>query len=55
MIALSPAAKGHGSHKAIPSTHSSTLRSLAQIYKVRPLLGHAQNATALGDLVATFP
>jgi hypothetical protein len=54
-IVLSPAAKGHGSHKAIPSTHSSTLRSLAQIYKVRPLLGHAQNATALGDLVPTFP
>jgi hypothetical protein len=55
MIVPSPAAKGHGSHKTIPSTYSSTLRSLAQIYRVRPLLGHAQNATALGDLVATFP
>ena len=55
MIVLSPAARGHGYHNAIPSTHSSTLRSLAQIYRVRPLLGHAHNATALGDLVATFP
>ena len=55
MVVLSPAARGHGSHNAIPSTHNSTLRTLAQIYRVRPLLGHAQNATALGDLVATFP
>ena len=55
MSVLSPAAGGHGSHKAIPSTHSATLRSLAQIYRVRPLLGHSHNATALGDVVATFP
>jgi hypothetical protein len=55
MIVLPPAARGHGSHNAIASTHSSTLRSLAQIYRVRPLLGHTHNATALGDLVATFP
>ena len=54
-IVRSPAARGHGSHSAISSTHRSTLRALAQIYKVRPLLGHAQNATALGDLVATSP
>jgi hypothetical protein len=54
---LSPAARehGHGSHRAIPSTYSSTLRSLVQIYRVHPLLGHAHNATALGDLVPTFP
>jgi hypothetical protein len=37
------------------STHRATLRTLAQIYRVRPLLGHTQNATALGDLFATFP
>ena len=55
MIVRSPAARGHGAHNAIPPTHSATLRSLAQIYRVRPLLGHAHNATALGDLVATFP
>jgi hypothetical protein len=55
MIVLSPAARVHGAHNAIPSTHSSALRSLAQIYRVHPLLGHAHNATALGDLVATFP
>jgi hypothetical protein len=55
MIVLPPAARGQGSHKAIPATYSSTLRSLAQIYRVRPLLGHAHNATGLGDFVATFP
>jgi hypothetical protein len=54
-IVLSPAARGHGAHNAISATHSSPLRSLAQIYRVRPLLGHAHNATALGDFVATFP
>ena len=55
MIVLSPAARGHGAHHAISATHSATLRSLAQTYRLRPLLGQAHNATALGDLVATFP
>jgi hypothetical protein len=55
VIVRSPAAKGHGDHTAIPATHRATLRTLAEIYRVRPLLGHAQNATDLGDLVATFP
>ena len=39
MIVLSPAAKGHGYHNAIRYTHSSTLRTLEEIYGVRPLLG----------------
>jgi hypothetical protein len=55
MIVLSPAAKGHGYHNTIRYTHSSTLRTLEEIYGVRPLLGDAQNATDLSDLFATFP
>jgi hypothetical protein len=55
MIVLSPAAKGHGYHSAIRYTHSSTLRTLEEIYGVRPLLGDAQNATDLSDLFTTFP
>jgi hypothetical protein len=55
MIVLSPAARGHGYHNAIAYTHSSTLRTLEEIYGVRPLLGDAQNATDLSDLFTTFP
>ena len=39
MIVLSPAARGHGYHNAIPSAHSSTLRTLEEIDGVRPQLG----------------
>jgi hypothetical protein len=55
VIVREPAAKGHGDHTAISSTQRATLRTLQEIYRVKPLLGHAQNATDLGDLVATFP
>jgi hypothetical protein len=55
MIVLSSAAKGHGYHNAIHYTHSSTLRTLEEIYGVSPLLGDAQNATDLSDLFTTFP
>jgi hypothetical protein len=55
MIVLSPAAREHGYHKAIPSTHSSTRRTLEEIDGVRPRLRDAQNAADLSDLVATFP
>jgi hypothetical protein len=55
MIVLSPAAKGHGYHNAIHYTHSSTLRTLEEIYRLSPLLGDAQNATDLSDLFTTFP
>ena len=55
MTVRSPAAREHGSHKAIPFTQRATLRTLEEIYRVHPLLGHAQNATDLGDLFATFP
>jgi hypothetical protein len=55
MIVLSPAARGLGDHNAIPSTHSSTRRTLEEIDGVRLLLGDAPNATDLSGLVATFP
>src|SRR5205085_10021743 len=54
MIVLSPYARGNGYSNAIPYTHSSTLRTLEEIYGVSPLLGAAQNATDLSDLFATF-
>jgi hypothetical protein len=54
LIALSQNAKV-GYANALPYTHSSTLRSLQEIFGVGPLLGDAVNATDLGDLFASFP
>jgi uncharacterized protein (TIGR03437 family) len=50
MMVLSPFAKGNGYSNSIHYTHSSTLRSLEEIFGVAPLLGDAANATDLGDL-----
>ncbi len=50
MIVLSPLAKGHGYTNAIHYTHSSTLRTMQEIFGVGPLLGDAANATDLSDL-----
>jgi phosphatidylinositol-3-phosphatase len=50
LIALSPLAKGNGYSNAIRYTHSSTLRSLEEIFGVGPFLGDAANATDLSDL-----
>ena len=55
MIVLSPHAKGGGYSNAIHYTHSSTLRTVEEIFVVGPLLGDAANATDLGDLFTTFP
>ena len=55
MIVLSPFAKGNGYHNSIHYTHSSTLRTVEEIFGVRPFLRGAQNATDLSDLFATFP
>ena len=52
---LSPAARGHGYANTIHYTHSSTLRTLEEIFGVRPLLGDAAHATDLRDLFRTFP
>jgi hypothetical protein len=55
MIVLSPDAKGNGYNNAIHYTHSSTVRTLEEIFGVSPLLRDAQNATDLSDLFRTFP
>ena len=54
MIVLSNDAKGGGYSNTIPYTHSSTLRTLEEIFGVTPLLGDAANATDLRDLFKTF-
>src|SRR5204862_2602041 len=50
MILLSPLAKGGGYSNSVHYTHSSTLRTLQEIFNVGPLLGDAANATNLSDL-----
>ena len=50
MMVLSPYAKGNGYHNSIQYTHSSTLKTIQEIFHVTPLLGDAANATDLGDL-----
>jgi hypothetical protein len=55
MIVLSTDAKGHGYANSIYYTHSSTLRTMEEIFGVSPLLGDAANATDLRDLFTTFP
>ncbi|HEX9133575.1 MAG TPA: alkaline phosphatase family protein [Ktedonobacteraceae bacterium] len=55
MIMLSPDAKGGGYSNSIHYTHSSTLRTLEEIFGVTPLLGDAAYATDLRDLFKTFP
>ncbi len=53
LIVLSPGAKP-GYSNTIPYTHSSTLRTLQEIFGVEPLLGDAANATDLSDLFGDF-
>ena len=55
MIVLSPDAKGEGYSNTIHYTHSSTLRTLEEIFGVTPLLGAAKTAIDLRDLFKTFP
>jgi phosphatidylinositol-3-phosphatase len=55
MIVLSPDAKGGGYLNTIHYTHSSTLRTLQEIFGVSPLLGDAAHASDLSDLFKTFP
>jgi hypothetical protein len=54
MIVLSNNAKGGGYSNTIQYTHSSTLRTLEEIFGVTPLLGDAANANDLSDLFKTF-
>ena len=55
MIVLSPNAKGGGYSNTIHYTHSSTLRTIQEIFGVTPLLRDAANATDLSDLFRVFP
>jgi phosphatidylinositol-3-phosphatase len=54
MIVLSPVARGGGYFNNIPYSHSSTLRTIEEIFGVSPLLGDAANATDLSDLFASL-
>jgi phospholipase C len=55
LILLSSLAKGNGYSNTIHYTHSSTLRTIQEIFGVTPLLGDAANATNLSDLFLTYP
>jgi len=55
MIVLSPKAKGGGYRNTIHYTHSSTLRTVQEIFGVTPMLGGAASATDLRDLFVSFP
>jgi hypothetical protein len=54
MIVLSPRARGGGYFNNIRYTHSSTLRTLQEIFGVTPPLGDAANAIDLSDLFRFF-
>jgi len=54
MVVLSPFAKGHGYTNTIPYTHSSTLRTIEDIFGV-PHLRHAAESNDLSDLFKSFP
>ena len=53
LIVLSPLAKGNGYSNQIHYTHSSLLRTLEEIFQVRPFLRDAANAKDLSDLFRT--
>jgi hypothetical protein len=55
LLVLSPLAKGGGYANTIQYTHSSTLRTIQELFGVTPLLGDAANATDLRDLFTVFP
>ncbi len=54
MIVLSPRAKGGGYSNNLFYTHSATLRTLQNIFGVRPYLGDAIYSNDLGDLFKTL-
>src|SRR5207245_9353647 len=54
MIVLSPKAK-RGYSNTISYTHSSTLRTMQEIFGVTPMIRDAANATDLRDLFVSFP
>ena len=54
MIVLSPLGRGQGYFNRIHYTHSSTLRTLQEVFGVGPLLGDAANAIDVGDLFCRY-
>ncbi|HWX20894.1 MAG TPA: alkaline phosphatase family protein [Candidatus Binatia bacterium] len=54
MIVLSPLARGGGYFNNVYYTHSSTLRTVQEIFGVTPMLGDAANATDLSDLFPQY-
>ncbi len=54
MIVLSPLARGAGYSNNINYTHSSTLRTIQEIFGVTPLLSDAADATDLSDLFSQY-
>jgi hypothetical protein len=55
MIVLSRLARGGGYSNTVHYTHSSTLRTMQEIFNVAPFLRGATNATDLSDLFNPFP
>ncbi len=55
MIVLSPFAKGGGYNNQIHYTHGSTLRTIEEIFGVKPLLRDAAKESDLSDLFSQFP
>ena len=55
MIVLSPYAKGNHYNNSIYYTHSSTLRTLQEIFGVYPYIRNASTANDLRDLFSVFP
>src|SRR3989441_1679233 len=55
MIVLSPKAKGRGYANTVAYDHSSTLRTVEEIFGVTPMLRGAASATDLRDMFVSFP
>lgn len=55
MILLSPFAKGHGYSNSMYYTHGSMLRTIQEIFSVKPLLGDAAKEKDLSDMFTVFP
>jgi len=54
-IVLSPLAKGNGYSNTTYYDHGSMLRTIQEIFSVKPLLGDAKKQTDLSDMFTAFP
>lgn len=55
MIVLSPFAKGHGYSNQTHYTHGSTLRTIEEIFGVKPLMRDAAKEKDLSNMFTVFP